>query len=239
MLKEVLYRVSLYGLIFLIIFFLAAVVLARFILRSETVTVPDLTGKTVAEAQAELTKKDLSLTSAGSEFNDEWDKGKIIRQDPGPGSRIQVTKHVRAILSAGSERAEVPSLEGKMQEAVMPLLREAGLARGPLAQIHTGQYAAGKVINQFPTPGTLVERGTPVALLVSQGQAEERYLMPDLIGHKAARIVQRLQALDFKVSDIRYVYYPGLEAGLIVKQSPPGGFRIQKSYPITLEVSRT
>jgi len=239
MLKKVLYRVSLYGLIFLIVFFLAAVVLARFILRSETVSVPDLTGKTVAEAQSELVKKDLSLSASGSEFNDDWEKGKIIRQDPAPGSRIKVTKQVHVILSAGSERAEVPALEGKMLEAVPPLLREAGLARGPLSQIHTSQYAAGKIISQFPAPRALVERGTPVALLISQGQQEDRYLMPDLIGRRATRIVQRLQALDFKVSDIRYVYYPGLEAGLIVKQSPPGGFRIQKSYPITLEVSRT
>jgi len=237
--KNVLYKASVYGLLFLIVFFLSAVVLVRFILRAETVSVPDLTGKTVAEAQSELTKKDLSLSSRGSEFNDEWEKGKIIRQDPGPGSRIQATKQVRVILSAGSERAEVPALEGKMLEAIVPLLRDAGLARGPLSQIHTGQFAAGKIISQFPPPGTLVERGTPVALLISQGQQEVRYLMPDLIGHRAAPIIQRLQALDFKVSDIRYVYYPGLEAGLIIKQSPPGGFRIQKSYPVTLEVSRT
>lgn len=239
MLKNVLYKVSLYGLLFLIVFFLSAVVLVRFILRAETVSVPDLTGKTVAEAQAELTKKDLSLSSRGSEFNDEWEKGKIIRQDPGPGSRIQATKQVHVILSSGSQRAQVPALEGKMLEAIVPLLREAGLARGSLSQIHTNQYAAGKVISQFPAPGTLVERGASVSLLISQGQQEARYMMPDLIGRRATPVIKRLQALDFKVSDIRYVYYPGLDAGLVVKQSPPGGFRIQKSYPITLEVSRT
>ncbi|MDH4198288.1 MAG: PASTA domain-containing protein, partial [Candidatus Aminicenantes bacterium] len=162
MLKNVLYKVSLYGLLFLIVFFLSAVVLVRFILRAETVSVPDLTGKTVAEAQAELTKKDLSLSSRGSEFNDEWEKGKIIRQDPGPGSRIQATKQVHVILSSGSQRAQVPALEGKMLEAIVPILREAGLARGSLSQIHTNQYAAGKVISQFPAPGTLVERGASV-----------------------------------------------------------------------------
>ncbi len=239
MFKNVLYKASLYAFLFLIVFFLSAVILARFILHAETVSVPDLTGKTMSEARTELAKKDLSLSPSGSEFNDEWGKGKIIRQDPGPGSRIQVTKMVHVILSAGSERSVVPTLEGKMLEAVVPLLREATLARGPVSQIHTDQFAAGKVISQHPAPGTLVERGAPVSFLVSQGQPEDRYVMPDLIGHRATRVIQRLQSLDFKVSDVRYVYYPGLEAGLIVKQSPPGGFRIQKSYPITLEVSRT
>ncbi|MGC8746939.1 MAG: PASTA domain-containing protein [Candidatus Saccharicenans sp.] len=44
--------------------------------------------------------------------------------------------------------------------------------------------------------------------------------------------------MGFKVEDIRYVYYPGLEKGIIVKQNPPSGYPIQKRNPISLEVSR-
>jgi beta-lactam-binding protein with PASTA domain len=62
--------------------------------------------------------------------------------------------------------------------------------------------------------------------------------MPDLIGRPASRVVALLKARDFRIADVRYVYYPGLEAGLIVRQSPPGGFRVQKRNLITLEVSR-
>ncbi len=47
-----------------------------------------------------------------------------------------------------------------------------------------------------------------------------------------------LQKAGFKVEDIRNVYYPGLEKGLIIRQNPPGGYPIQKRNPINLEVSR-
>ena len=62
--------------------------------------------------------------------------------------------------------------------------------------------------------------------------------MPDLIGLRAEGVLSRLNAWGFKVADLRYVYYPGAPAGLIIKQDPPNGFRVQKRNRITLEVSR-
>ncbi len=52
--------------------------------------------------------------------------------------------------------------------------------------------------------------------------------MPDLIGRDARVVIARLHELDFKIGDIRYSYYPGLGKGVIIKQSPPNGYRIQK-----------
>jgi beta-lactam-binding protein with PASTA domain len=62
--------------------------------------------------------------------------------------------------------------------------------------------------------------------------------MPDLIGRRADGVIARLNAWGFKVADIRYVYYPGAAAGLIVRQDPPNGFRVQKRNRVSFEVSR-
>ena len=62
--------------------------------------------------------------------------------------------------------------------------------------------------------------------------------MPDLIGKKAQATITKLQALGFKVADVRHVFYPGLDAGIIIKQFPPHGYGIAKRNLITLEVSR-
>lgn len=219
-------------------FFLSAVVFSRVILRGETVVVPDLAGKTPVEARRELARKDLGLSQGGPEFSEEWKRGLIIRQDPAPGSRIRVTKVVHVILSAGSETVAVPDLSEKNLEAAASLLREAGLTRGLTSQVHTARYAAGKVMGQKPPAGAVVERTTPVGLLVSQGEREERYIMPDLIGRRADRTIPRLRDLEFKIADIRYAYYPGLESGVIIKQYPPNGYKIQKRNLVALEVSR-
>lgn len=236
--KNLLYDIAFYAMLFFIIFFLSAVVISQVVLKGEAVTVPDLTGKTVTQARAELVKKDLSVAQRGTEFDDRWERGLIVRQDPAPGSRIRVTKLVQVVTSLGSEKVTVPDVQSRSLDNVLTLLREAGLVRGKLSQVHTPALPAGRVIAQRPAPDSIVERNSPVGLLISQGGLERRYVMPDLIYRRADRVLARLQAWDFKVADIRYVYYPGLAPGIIVKQDPPNGFRIQKRNRISLEVSR-
>ncbi len=238
MLKKNLLDLAVYPILFLIVFFLSAVIFSKVILKGETVTVPDLTGKTLAAARTELAKKDLSVAQRGTESSDRWEKGLIIRQDPAPGSKIRVTKVVQAVLSSGSQTVTVPDIRGKSLDSASDELRSSGLLKGKSTQIHTAKYPAGRVIAQKPDPGTVVERNAPVGLLVSQGDRDDRYLMPDLIYRRAEAVIARLKDLDFRVADIHYVYYPGLSSGIIVRQSPPSGFRIQKRNQITLEVSR-
>lgn len=225
-------------LLVLIFFFSGAVISSQIILSDEMVYVPDITGKTIDQARAELRKRDLGLTIAGNQFSDELEKGRIITQDPAPGSRLKVNRSILVIVSSGRESVSVPLFVGKSLEQAVATMRQLGLTRGPLSQIHTPRYPAGKIIAQNPPAETVVERNSPVGFLVSQGEDETKYIMPDLIGRKVDQVVLRLQLLGFKVEDIRYVYYPGLEKGIIIRQNPPGGYPIQKRNPISLEVSR-
>ena len=225
-------------LLFLILFFLSAVIFSQVLLKGEIVSVPDLAGKPVAQARSELQKKDLTLVQKGTESNDRIDKGLIVRQDPAAGSKIRITRVVQVFTSSGSGTAAVPDLAGKTLDEALSLLQADGLTKGRLTQIHTPRLAAGKVLDQRPAPGTVVERGFPVGILLSQGDLDDRYVMPDLIGLRADAVIGRLEGWGFKVADIRYVYYPGAAAGIIVNQDPPNGYRIQKRNRISIEVSR-
>lgn len=236
--KKLLYRAAVSSLLFLNLFFLSAVIFSQVLLKSEVVTVPDVVGKTVAQARADLARKDLSLAQRGTEPNDRLEKGLVSRQDPAPGSRVRNTTPVQVLTSSGSGTVTVPDLVGKPLDEALTLLQAAGLTKGRLTQVHTPRLPAGRILDQKPGLGTVVERNFPVGLLLSQGDLDERYVMPDLIGLRADRAVARLNAWGFKVADIRYVYYPGAPAGLIVKQDPPNGFRVQRRNRITLEVSR-
>lgn len=238
MAKKILYDLALSSLLFLILFFLSAVFFSQVLLKSEAVTVPDLAGKTLAQARTELAKKDLTLSHRGSESNDRWDKGLIVRQEPAAGSKIRVTKVVQVLTSSGSENVTVPDLSGKSLAEALTLLQAAGLVKGNLSQVHTPKFPAGRVLDQKPGPGAVVERDSPVGLLLSQGGLDARYIMPDLIGRQAEGVIGRLNAWGFKVADLRYVYYPGATAGLIVKQDPPNGYCIQKRNRLSFEVSR-
>ena len=80
--KKTTANLILFALALAVFFFLSAVIVSRFILKSETVSVPDLAGLTLVEAGTALQKKDLALTQSGKEFDDRLEKGRILRQDP-------------------------------------------------------------------------------------------------------------------------------------------------------------
>jgi len=227
-----------YALLYIILFFLSATLSSQMIIRGELVKLPDLIGQKFDEARAELERKKLILSVQGYQFDSRWEKGKIIFQDPLAGSRLKVNKVVRVIVSQGSEKVSVPKFEGKSLETATQILKEAGLKKGRISQIHTAQYAAGRIISQQPPPAEVVESYYPINFLVSQGAREEKYVMPDLIEKDAEPVIKKLREMEFRVADIHYSYYPGLEAGIIIKQFPLHGFRIQKRNLITLEVSK-
>jgi beta-lactam-binding protein with PASTA domain len=238
MAKNFLFNAAVSALLFFILFFLSAVIFSQVLLKSEVVSLPDLTGKPVAQARTELQKKDLTLAQRGTEASDRIEKGLIVRQDPAPGSKIRTTRVVQVFTSSGSGTVTVPDLAEKPLEEALTLLQAAGLTKGAMTQIHTPRLPAGRILGQKPAAGAVVERGFSVGLLLSQGELDERYVMPDLIGLRADGVIGRLESWGFKVADLRYVYYPGAPAGLIVKQDPANGYRVQKRNRISLEVSR-
>jgi len=202
------------------------------------VSVPDIIGNTIEGAKEILAEKKLFLKKSGIRLHERLEEGKIIFQNPLPGSRIRMNKVVHVLLSAGKEKVIVPRMIGRSLQSLNPLLEEAGLRKGKISHIHTLKYSAGKIIAHNPLADEEVPRETPVSFLVSQGEKEKKFLMPDLLGLKSDRIVKRLKEMDFRVGEIRQAYYPGLEAGIIIKQLPPQGYKIKKRSLITLEVSK-
>ena len=229
---------ALYALFYLILVFLAANLSSQIILWGELITLPDLKEKNLEEARLELAVKRTSIAIVARQFDTRIEKGRIISQDPGPGSRIKANRTVNVVVSEGSERVTVPRLEGRSLEFAGQILKSSGLRRGRVSQIHTPRYAAGRIISQQPPAEDIVGHNAGVDFLVSQGAWEDMYIMPDLIEKNAAAVVRRLKELEFQVAEIHYSYYPGWEAGAIIKQSPVAGARILKRNQITLEVSK-
>lgn len=220
------------------LFFLSAVLSYQITLRGETVEVPDVLGDTLDQARTRLVKKKLSLRQTGSQLHPSLEKDRIISQDPAPNTRVRPNNTVLVLTSAGQEKVVVPSLVGKNHQNIGPLLDEAGLGKGKISYIYTPKYAAGKIIAQAPKAEAEVARSSRISLLVSQGDRETKYLMPDLIGKRATRIITKLKEMEFKVRDVSMTFYPGLDSGIIIKQFPPQGYRIQRRDRITLEVSK-
>lgn len=238
MTNEKTFRAIFYPLLFLIVFFLSALVAARVFLRGETVVVPDVVGKTAAEAREELGRKKIPVSLRGQQYDSRWPKGAIISQSPPAGGRLRVMRPVRVVISRGSEQVIVPRLINRSLEAAIPLLRDVGLTKGRVSFIHSSSYAAGRIMAQDPPADSSTQRDAPVDMLISQGEVENKYIMPDLLGRSAETVRRELTAQGFNLTYSGSSYYPGLEPGTIIRQSPPKGHAVHKRTIITVEVSK-
>ena len=127
--RKRIYNILVYILIFANLFFLSVIVSYNVVLKGEKVSLPNLLGKTLVEAQQELFLKRISVRVKDSEFSNTWEKGKIVRQEPSAGVKIKLNRTVRVILSAGKETVVVPELRGKTVESSVLILRDSGLRK--------------------------------------------------------------------------------------------------------------
>lgn len=121
--------------------------------KKEGQTVPDVCGKTVEEARALLQKAGFSLSVYGA-MNDYT---LVDRQIPSAGT-VQPQKSVVECRPDDSARFRVPSLVGMSTEEAKQILRQANIA---FSFIETDR---GKIIDQDPAAGTVVDKETALVL---------------------------------------------------------------------------
>ena len=138
-------------------------------------------------------------------------------------------------VSAGPRATSVPALLGESERTAVLRAQQDGLQLASIAEIRSADYPVGTVIAQNPPPKS---SGARLALLVNRGERGDTYVMPDLIGVNGDRAADLLRSRGFRVSLVGDHPYPGVPSGIVLRQSPQGGFQIGLSDPISLEVSR-
>jgi serine/threonine-protein kinase len=217
-------------------FLLFAVVAMRFALQVREVAVPDLTGRSVADATSTLNQVGLGLTvESGPKIDPKVPAGAIVQQDPAPGVKTRRQRRVRVWLSGGPRPTRVPSLVGVTARAAEARLAQDQLGVSEIAEIRSRDYPSETVVAQNPPAGS---EGAAVALLVNRAEPDARFVMPDVIGIAGARAADILRGYGFRVAVVAEQPYPGVPAGVVLRQSPPAGFQIAPGEPISLEVSR-
>ena len=215
---------------------LFAVTGMRVALRVREVPVPDLRNHTVTEATARLQDAGLALTvDQSGRLDPKVPAGRIALQEPAAGTVTRRQRSVRVWVSQGPRITTIPTLTGESERAAQLRLQQDGLAVSSLAEVRSSDFPSGTVIAQEP-PGSA--RGTEVALLVNRGERSHNYVMPDLIGVAGSRAVDLLRARGFRVTIVGELPYPGVPAGIVLRQFPAAGFQIAAGDPISLEVSR-
>jgi eukaryotic-like serine/threonine-protein kinase len=154
-----------------------------------TVTVPNITGKTVNEALNLLSQSKLSLLKEGEQFDKKMTAGTVIRQNPPTGMVVREGRAVRIIVSQGGETLYVPDLSGQTLRQAQTLLQNVGLSVGEVDQRPSLRVDKDRVMSTDPPAGAVVGKNALVNLTMSAGApGGDTLLAPDFVGRSIVEV---------------------------------------------------
>src|SRR5450631_3150553 len=163
---------------------ISAFITMRLAIHGREAVVPTLTGLSVADAHKEAGSKGLHLDLENRFYSSDVPAGRILAQDPAPGSKVRREWPVRVTESLGAQRANIPDLTGESERAATINIRRLSLDLGAVAHLAiSGDPDV--VLTQTPPVNSGVVDGPRVSLLVSDPQDSSQspaYVMPTLVG---------------------------------------------------------
>jgi len=217
-------------------FLIFAGIAMRVAVRARQVTVPNLVGQSLTNATNLALNLDLQLRVDPVKRPDpKVPAGHVLLQEPTSGSAARRQRSVRVVLSAGAHIALAPSLLGETQRSAEIRVAQDGLSIGAVTEIRSALYPPDVVVAQDPPAKT---QTAEIRLLVNRGEDRATYVMPDLIGLNGDRAADVMRVRGFRVSITAQSSTSAIPPGVVVRQSPAGGYQVHPGDPIALEVSR-
>ncbi|CAN5660807.1 Stk1 family PASTA domain-containing Ser/Thr kinase [soil metagenome] len=131
-------------------------------------------------------------------------------------------------------RVQVPALVGEDVARARALLEERGLD-SRVTRRSSGGREENTVLNQDPRPGTRVEEGTVVALVVSSGKPQTD--VPGLRGESLESASQLLEKARLSLGGQETQPSDEFDPGIVISQSPKSGERVDEGSAVDVVVS--
>jgi serine/threonine-protein kinase len=199
------------------------------------VVVPSIVGATEKEANKALGPLGLTLVISEKRFDEDISTGKIIESDPSGGGKLDPGGAVKAVISKGPERYEIPSLVGLTPEAAVNLLAKYPVKVGELKEVFNEKTPKGFVISTSPAAGEKVKRDATIDLLISKGV--ETFDVASYVGKSADQALNELTEAGFDVDTVDQ-FSESVLAGEVISQLPSGGAPLEKGAKIALTISK-
>ncbi len=229
------FKVTLGG---IVVFFLTALLVMRFIFTISTISMPDFTGVPFDSAKKVADKLKLTLKIENEIFTNLYESGCIVSQDIKPKSKIKKGRSVYVVVSMGSKMIAVPNIIGMLKQNAILNIKQSNLDEGFETIVTSGIYKENTVISQYPAQGENVPTGTKVDLLRSGPPEVPNFLMPSFINQNIFDVFKTLKDNQLFVTGLTINTNETLDSGIIVDQSPGAGNMVNKDTPIVFTINK-
>ena len=193
-------------------------------------TVPDVSGKTVAEARAIIEDQDLQVGDEKEEYSDSVLEGYVIRTNPNAGAQKKENGKIDLVVSKGPSTFEMPYYTGMSREDAENDLKTNYKLSSKLIsieEVETNEVEPGIVIEQSPTAGQKYDLTSNTKIVLKVSKESNSIELPSYVGSNYEFAVSNLvQIYGVKEANIERKTTSHLPAGVevlpgyIVSQTP-------------------
>lgn len=201
----------------------------------EPVQVPDIVNLPLEEAAVRIAERGLEMGRHQPVPHDTAPKYQIISQRPASGRVVRTGRKVYPTVSMGPDFLTAPTLEKRSLEDARSELANSRFRIGSVARIPHAS-PRNTVIAQDPPPGQNMPVQGSVHLLVSEGDAQYKDYMPDLLGKSVLEIEKILAPYDVTIVPEVAANLPNAREDTVLEQSPLPATMIFDGQVVTYKV---
>lgn len=245
------FRFVLLALILLVVALVSALTAMRLAIHGREVAVPDLVGKTPAEARRIAELNGFQFEVERQYYSPKIPAGRVLSQLPTAGTQIRRGWQIRVAESLGPQRVEIPNVVGESERAAEINILRRGLDVGAVAQVPLAGVPADQVIAQSPSPSASSISAPKISLLSAQPPEPQAFVMPSFVGQTVSAATAALKDAGLRVGQITPASTAAASSALpgpatspiqpspastIVSQNPSAGSKVVIGGAVSFEV---
>jgi eukaryotic-like serine/threonine-protein kinase len=246
------FRFVLLALVLVIVALVSALTAMRFAIHTREVAVPDLVGKTPAEARRIAELDGFQFQIERQYYSPKIPAGKVLSQVPPAGTETRRGWEIRVAESLGPQRVNIPNLIGESERAAEINILRRGLDVGTVAQIQVSGVPGDQVVAQSPSARASSISAPKINLLAAQSPDPQAYVMPSFVGQTLGTVTTAVKEAGLRVGKVTVV--PATQdspnaspqasapapqpmpASVIVSQNPAVGTKVLAGATVEFEV---
>lgn len=217
-----------------VVFFIALAVVANILLaifthHNRVITVPDMTGLSLDEAQQLADTSLVRIDVIDSIYVRGMAKGAVYKQNPAAGSEVKTGRRILLTINAViPKKVTMPNLVGYSLRQAKAELSTRGLMLGKLNYVNdiaTNNVLEQKLRGRNIAPGSSVESGSTIDLVLGLDGMDNRTYIPRVLGMKYSRAVDVIHENSLNVG--RLVFDESVKDwrdslnSVVYRQNPP------------------
>lgn len=205
---------------------------------TDEIEVPTVVNLTEEQAVEQLEKRGFRANIARNAESDEYEKGKVMSQDPDASTRAKKGTIVNLVISSGRE-ISVPELKNMNLSQAEETLKDLGLKIGTTSTDYSNTVDKDLVIRQEPSSGAKVQSGTEINLVISVGKEDTTEIIKvgKYVGMSEKDAIATARNNHLRVRNVDYQYSSSIDKGHVISQSIGAETEVAENSAIDFVIS--